>query len=289
MAEDGAARRAMRWVDAGKDIALHEGMRLLPTPAVSALGSGIALLGTKFRLKGKVERAMRALAYLRPELDEAERRAFAVSNLRNIGRSLAEFSCLHRLSDEGRVSVEGKENITAPNAVLALLHLGNWESMMAAILGMGMQARSIYQPPASATQTAIAMRVRRSLNNDAILGNSLAMREALRVLSRGDTMIGLFVDEFKNGRVNAPAFGRAPAKGGNIAMAARLALRAGVPLVAAYMTREAGPRYRAHFLPAIPLTGNAVADQAAIEAAITPVVLRHLDQWLMLYAFRPDR
>jgi KDO2-lipid IV(A) lauroyltransferase len=289
MAEDGAARRAMRWVDAGKDIALHEGMRLLPTPAVSALGSGIALLGTKFRLKGKVERAMRALAYLRPELDEAERRAFAVSNLRNIGRSLAEFSCLHRLSDEGRVSVEGKENITAPNAVLALLHLGNWESMMAAILGMGMQARSIYQPPASATQTAIAMRVRRSLNNDAILGNSLAMREALRVLSRGDTMIGLFVDEFKNGRVNAPAFGRAPAKGGNIAMAARLALRAGVPLVPAYMTREAGPRYRAHFLPAIPLTGNAVADQAAIEAAITPVVLRHLDQWLMLYAFRPDR
>jgi KDO2-lipid IV(A) lauroyltransferase len=289
MAEDSVARRAMRWVDAGKDIALHEGMRLLPTPAVSALGSGIALLGTKFRLKGKVERAMRALTYLRPEMDEAERRAFAIANLRNIGRSMAEFSCLHRLSGEGRVSVEGRENITAPNAVLALLHLGNWESMMAAILGMGMQARSIYQPPASAAQTAIAMRVRRSLNNDAILGNSLAMREALRVLARGDTMIGLFVDEFKNGRVNAPAFGRAPAKGGNIAMAARLALRAGVPLVPAYMTREAGPRYRAHFLPAIPLTGDAVADQAAIEAAIAPVVLRHLDQWLMLYAFRPDR
>lgn len=289
MAEDSAARRAIRWVDAGKDIALHEGMRLLPTPAVSALGSGIALLGSKFRLKSKVERAMRALAYLRPEMSEAERRDFAVANLRNVGRSFAEFSCLHRLRREGRIEVEGRENITAPNAVLALLHLGNWEAGMVAIQEIGLKVCSIYQPPASAVQTAIAMRVRRSLKNDAILGNAMAMREALRVLARGDTLIGLFVDEFKGGRVNAPAFGRAPAPGGNIAMAARLARRAGVPLVPAYMTREPGPRYRAHFLPPIPLTGDAAADQAAIEAAIAPVVLRHLDQWLMLYAFRPDR
>ena len=289
MAEETLGRRAMRWVDARKDIALHEGMRLLPTPMVSAMGSQIALLGTKFRLKDKVERAMRALAYLRPEMSEAERREFAIRNLRNVGRSFAEFSCLHRVWDEGRIEVEGRENITAPNAVLALLHLGNWEAGMGAIQGIGHRVCSIYQPPASATQTAIAMRVRRSLKNDAILGNAMAMREALRVLARGDTLIGLFVDEFKGGRVNAPAFGRPPAPGGNIAMAARLALRAGVPLIPAYMTREPGPKFIAHFLPAIPLTGNAAADQAAIEAVIEPVVRRHLDQWLMLYAFRPDR
>ncbi len=289
MAEESLGARAMRWVDARKDIALHEGMRLLPTPMVSEIGSQLALLGTKFRLKDKVERAMRALAYLRPEMSEEERRAFAVRNLRNIGRSFAEFSCLHRVWDEGRIGVEGQENITAPNAVLALLHLGNWEAGMGAIRGIGHKVRSIYQPPANATQTAIAMRVRRSLNNDAILGNAMAMREALRVLKQGDTLIGLFVDEFKNGRVNAPAFGRAPATGGNIAMAARLALRAGVPLIPAYMTREEGPRFIAHFLPAIPLTGDEAGDQRAIESVIEPVVRRHLDQWLMLYAFRPDR
>jgi KDO2-lipid IV(A) lauroyltransferase len=289
MAEPGILKRVVRWVDAGKDIALHEGMRLLPTPAVSALGSGIALLASRFRLKGQVARSARALSHLRPELDEAARHALAVANLRNIGRSYAEFSCLHRAAREGRIVVEGRENITAPNAVLALLHLGNWEAGMVVIDELGLRIRSIYQPPASATQLAIAMRVRRSLKNDAIRGDAMALREALRVLARGDTMVGVFVDEYKGGRVNAPAFGRAPAARGNIAMAARLALRAGVPLVPAYMTREPGPRFRAHFLPPVPLGGDPVADQAAIEAVIEPVVRRHLDQWLMLSAFRPDR
>jgi KDO2-lipid IV(A) lauroyltransferase len=289
MAEDSALRRLLLRLDAGKDMALHEGMRLLPTRAASDLGSNLASLSLRFRQTDKVDRAMRALAHLRPEMDEAARRALAIANLRNAGRSLAEFSCLHRLWDEGRITVEGRENITQRNVVLALLHLGNWESMMGAILGIGLRARSIYQPPSNPAQLAIAMRVRRSLENDAIPGNALAMREALRVLARGDTMIGLFMDEFQKGRVNAPAFGRPPAPGGNITMAARLARRAGVPLVPAYMTREPGPRFRAHFLPALPLTGDDTGDQALIEATIEPIVRRHLDQWLMLYAFRPDR
>jgi KDO2-lipid IV(A) lauroyltransferase len=74
-----------------------------------------------------------------------------------------------------------------------------------------------------------------------------------------------------------------------MAMALRLAMKAGVPLVPAYMLRLPGPRFRAHFLPALPLTGDLAADQAALEAVIEPVIRRHLDQWLMLYAFRPDR
>ncbi|MFC7552128.1 hypothetical protein ACFQU7_07505 [Pseudoroseomonas wenyumeiae] len=81
-----------------------------------------------------------------------------------------------------------------------------------------------------------------------------------------------------------------PARGGNIAMAARLAARAGVPLVPAYMLRVGETaRFTANFLPPITPSGDAVADQAAIEAVIEPVVRRHLEQWLMLYAFRPDR
>jgi KDO2-lipid IV(A) lauroyltransferase len=290
MAEEKALDRLLRRLDHAKDIGLHEGMRLLPTPAVSAMGARLAMLGSHFRLRSKVERSTRALSHLRPELDEAARRDLALLNLRNIGRTFAEFSCLHRMWDEGRITVVGRENITAPNAVLALLHLGNWEAGMGAIRGIGLRVRSIYQPPVNQTQLAIAMRVRRSLDNDAIPGNAMAMREALRVLARGDTMIGLFVDEFKGGRVNAPAFGRPPAPGGNIAMAARLAARAGVPLVPAYMLRDGETaRFTANFLPPITLGGDARADQAAIEAVIEPVVRRHLEQWLMLYAFRPDR
>ncbi|MBO1073930.1 lysophospholipid acyltransferase family protein [Roseomonas marmotae] len=290
MAEERVLDRLLRQVDRVKDIGLHEGMRLLPTPVVSALGAQLAMLGSHFRQRRMVENAMRALSYLRPELDEAARRDMALLYLRNMGRVFSEFSCLHRVWDEGRITVVGGENITVPNAVLALVHTGNWEAEIAAIRGIGLRMRSIYQPLSNKTQIGIAMRVRRSLGNDAIPGDAKAMREALRVLARGDTMIGLYVDEYKGGRVNAPAFGRPPAPRGNISMAARLAARAGVPVVPAYMLRVGeAARFTAHFLPPITPSGDAEADQAAIEAVLEPVVRQHLDQWLMLYAFRPDR
>ena len=70
----------------------------------------------------------------------------------------------------------------------------------------------------------------------------------------------------------------------------KAAARAGVPLVPAYMLRVGETaRFTANFLPPITPSGDAVAEQAAIEAVIEPVVRRHLEQWLMLYAFRPDR
>lgn len=284
---EGQARRLLRWLDNGKDLALHEGMRRLPTPWVSDLGAGLARLGAYGRHRSKIGRAVAALDHLRPDLDAAGRHDLALRNFLQIGRTMAEFSCMDRFWEEGRVEIVGRENLPGNNVILALLHLGNWEALNAAVTGMGLWGCSIYQPPSSAAQHAIAVRARRRVRNDAIPASTMAPRQALRVLGEGG-LVGIFVDEYLHGRVNAPAFGRPPAPGGNIALVPRLARKAGVPVVPGFALRRPGPRFEAHFLPPVPMSGDAARDQAALEAVIEPVIRANLEQWFMLYPFRPD-
>ena len=80
MDSDSRLRRVLERLDGAKDIALHEAMRLLPSKTASDLGAGLASLSLRFRNADKVGRAMAALAHIRPEMNEAERRAMAVAN-----------------------------------------------------------------------------------------------------------------------------------------------------------------------------------------------------------------
>ncbi|WP_176559680.1 lysophospholipid acyltransferase family protein [Teichococcus rhizosphaerae] len=280
-----------RWAspaEGAKDRALHEFMRLLPVPLCSAMGAGLARFAIPLRHRPKLERTMAALAVLRPELDEKERRRLALSNLTQAARCLAEFSALGRFWKEGRIVVEGAEHLPRGRVVVAGLHLGNWEVIGAALCALGHPVNFIYQPPLSPTKHAIAIRARTAYGARLIQPSTMAPREALRGLEADQPLL-IYLDEYKHGLVNAPALGRPLPKGGNIATALRLAARTGAPLVAAYALREPGPRFRLRFLPPLPVSGDLPADIAALEGVIDPVVRANLEQWLMLYCFRPLR
>ncbi|MDQ1079311.1 lysophospholipid acyltransferase family protein [Pseudoroseomonas cervicalis] len=281
-------QRLRRWLDGARDLALHEAMRHLPTPMVSDIGAALARRGAAGRHRAKLERAEAALARLRPDLPEAERRAMALRNFIGVGRAMAEFACMGRLWREGRIAVQGRENIPGGNFVLALLHLGNWEAMNAVIPALGLRGRSIYQPPSSPVQHRIARRARQQSGNDAILASVMAPRQAMRVLEQGE-IVGIFLDEYKGGRVNAPRFGRPPGPGGNLALAARLAARAGLPVVPAYTLRGEGARFTTHFLPPLRMSGELAQDVAALEDFAERTIHAHLEQWFMLHVFRFDR
>lgn len=288
MAGEGPRRRLLRWLGEHQELALHGAMRFLPTPVVSGIGARMARRGAAGPHREKVARSEAALAVLRPELPAAERRALALRNFEDVGRSMAEFARLDRMWAEGRVAVVGRENIPGPTFVLAMLHLGNWEAMSVAVTALGIRGCSIYQPPSSPVRHRIAIQARHRLGNDAIRASVMAPRQAMRVLERGES-VGIFLDEFKAGRVNAPALGRAPQGGGNMALAARLAARAGVPVVPAFALRHPGPRFTANFLPPLTMTGDAARDVATLEALADRLVRAHLEQWFMLHVFRFDR
>ncbi|PWC28103.1 lysophospholipid acyltransferase family protein [Teichococcus aestuarii] len=276
-------------LDGAKDRALHGLMRMLPVPLCSAMGAGLARFAIPLRHKGKLARTEAALAALRPELGPDARRALALDNLGQVARCLAEFSALSRLWAEGRILVEGAENLPPGRVIVGGLHLGNWEVIGAALCGMGRGLDAIYQPPASPAKHAIAVRARTDYGARLIPPSTSAAREALRRVQAGRAPFLIYLDEYKGGRVNAPALGRLLPTGGNIATALRLAAKTGAALVPAYALREPGPRFRLRFLPPVPVSGALEADIAALEAVIDPIVRAHLEQWFMLHVFRPDR
>ncbi len=285
------ASALLRRLDDWKDHALSRALGALPTPACTRLGALAGEVSFRLRHAPKIERAARALRHLRPDLPEAERLALARANLLQHARTLAEYGRLHRLWAEGRITVEGRHNLDIGGRPLLVagLHLGNWEVIGPALCGLGLGVTGVYQPPRGQAQHEIITAARRRYGAEPIFPTVHAARQMLRVLKQAQVPLLLYLDEFQNGRVNAPALGRPPARGGNIQLALRLAAMSGAALVPAYVLREAGPRFRVHFLPALPVAGDLVAEQAALEAVIEPVVRRHLDQWLMLYAFRADR
>ena len=105
----------------------------------------------------------------------------------------------------------------------------------------------------------------------------------------------MFVDEYTHGRVQAPSFGRPLTMDGNVARVIRLARLSGAAVVPAYALRTAGARFTVHFLPPLALQAtpdreaDIQANMAALDAAITPPVLKHIEQWYMLVDFRMDR
>ena len=119
------------------DYALHYGLRLAPIALCSAVGCALGVLAGRYRFAAWSARARDNLRRLRPELaDDAPGLDAAIARMWcQIGRVMTEFSVLHRLWPERRVTLTGAEHVTGARAggrpVLVMgLHLANWEVIM---------------------------------------------------------------------------------------------------------------------------------------------------------------
>ncbi|NGM18418.1 hypothetical protein G3576_00210 [Roseomonas stagni] len=306
-----AERRALwrYWVTdvvaGAADMALHHGLRLLPSERVSAIGLRIGAF--QYRKRDHA-RARALLRHLRPEATEAEIEALVEAHWRHVGRCFAEFSAQYRFLPEGRIEIEGREHVDALRAagrpvIIAGLHVGNWEMVPAGLARIGLPFHVIFQRLPNRFRMRIAFNMRnhgRQFANapvsNPILPTLDAAFQAHRLLADGSSALLYYVDEFWEGRVHAPAFGRPPKLDGNIMRAVRLAAHTGAAIIPCYGLRIAdGPRFRVTFLPPVEVgpagRGRAgmLEDMALLDAAIDPVVRAHPEQWFMLHAFRFDR
>lgn len=285
------------------NMSIHYSLRLLPIDACSAVGAALGRFA-QFRLPIKDARARKVWAYARPQENDKATVDAAMRRLwRNVGRTMTEFSVLDRMWDAGRIEVVGRENLDAARAtgrpLIGLgLHIGNWETIGVALLKLGFSGGSIYVPPDNRFDQVIAARARRRVAGDergAILAGQNAAAEAFIMLTKKKQQIVLYADELSRGRVWGPAFGRPLRINGNIGNAVRLArLSKGliVPVYSQRLNEEA--RFRVTALPAFELikTENrddeVMANIAAIDALIDPIVRRHLDQWFFGLDFEFD-
>ncbi len=287
------------------DVVPHHLLRLLPTEAASAIGQRLSRNAGLKRPEGCAN-ALALLRHLRPEADEATLAALLAAHWAHLGRCLTEFSALHRFWREGRIAVTGLEHVRAAQdagrpLVIAGLHVGSWEAVHAGLSGLGIPFQGIFQRLPNRFRMRIAHAARERIRLEGGRGRALAptlgaVFEAHRVLEAREAALLYYIDEYWQGRVHAPLFGRPLKVDGNIMRATRLASTTGAAVIPAYALRLGqAARFRLTFLPEVPVgpPGRGRVgireDIAAVDAAIEPVVRAHPEQWMMLHAFRFDR
>lgn len=300
-----AARRA--WVkywlrdslQGGLDMALHHAMKLGTADSCSAFGAWLGRTSVPRNHPHWHRDAHTVLARLRPDMDEAAREVFLRDRWANLGRTWLEFSVLRRLAHPKHLSITGADHLLAARGegrpvILAAFHLGNWELIGLATRHLNVPTPAIYQPPASRFRHWLAVRARLRAGFDLQPPGRSGALPAARLLRQGRALF-LGIDEYVGGRVHAPFLGRPVEARGNIANAVRLARMTGAAVLPTWVERQAGTRFVVHFEPAVDLGDLGTGPEAVLEGiarlngAVEPIILAHLDQWLMLHHFRFDR
>ncbi len=157
-------------------------------------------------------------------------------------RTMAEFSVLDRLWDDGRISVDGLEHLDAARAgtertLIAGPASGNWGGRPRDGAGGRAPRLGFLSHSGKSFEHRIAVRSRERYGgpDDSSDPNRLDERDA-RAFARHRPFV-IYVDEFIRGHVQAPAFGRPLGRDGNIAFAVRMAEKIGATLIPAYCTR----------------------------------------------------
>ncbi len=269
--------------------AVFKAMRVAPVELASAIGGFMARTNVRYFLKNVAVGARRNLKIHRPDASPEEIEATVWRFVDNVGRFMMESAVVHRLQEENRIELVGFDALVAAYGreplVGITLHLGNWEAMGAALQQVGVKIATFYWPLENPMEFRIIMDVRRQFGFHLLQPDHRGMREALHVL-KANGLVNIFGDEALNGWTRAPLFGRPPHDRCNLALAARLARKAGARMLIGYSERLAGCRFRMHIIAPFALPEGAnrtVADDVAfLNAKIEPIILANLDSWYYL-------
>ena len=282
------------WIEFVPFWLLLRGLGVLPRPLARAVGVAMArivnVVHKKLRRVG-----MRNLEIAFPEMREAERRAILKRVFDGMGRQLAEFALLPRITKENIPEVavhDGLENFLGAQkrgkGVLLLTgHFGAWE--------LGSFAHSLYGYPIKIVVRDLdnprinnLVKRYRTLYGNSTFDNREFARTLISSMRAGDTVgilmdtnmtppQGVFVDFF-----GVPA---ATASG-----MARVALKTDAAVVPAFTLWDAKlGKYCIRFEPMLELVrsgdaeADAVANTALFTKALEACVRAHPDQWIWVH------
>lgn len=272
-------------------LGLYNVMRHAPIDAASDLGSYLIRRNVRRNLPHIITGARHNLRRLKPDWSEEEIEAGVHRFLDNIGRLYAEFSILHRLIGEGRVSFDAeviRRGLAVPRPlVIIMLHTGNWEVFPTALSHLGFPINSFYLPPEPAIHNALVQKIRAELGVRLLQPGPRGVREALRLL-RDAKPFAIFGDDARGGETMAPLFGRPPREGGNLGLVSRFARGSGAEVVICHCVRTFKSRFELHVseifsLPAeVGAKADVLGDIAYLNTRIEPIIRAHADQWYFL-------
>lgn len=212
----------------------------------SAVGSFLgARIGPRLRKHAHVVENLRVVL---PELGEAELQALAVEVWREFGRAVAEQPHLEQICRDpgkgGRIEVvfasdEAAAAVQDAPVILVSAHMANWQIAAGVPPRVGLPFSVVYSPPSNPYIGGLLYRSRKALRCG-LIDLATGAREVMRALQSG-TSVGMLIDQRFDGGELVEFFGR-PAPTATVP--ARLALKAGVPLLPARPERLDGARFR---------------------------------------------
>jgi Kdo2-lipid IVA lauroyltransferase/acyltransferase len=263
-------------------------MEYSPRPVAGWLGARCAnLLDLAIpRLRRIADRNL-SLAY--PERDAAWRKRTADGVFASIGRLLAGFARLPRITKANVsewIRYEGFEHYRRAkergNGVLfATAHLGNWELSAYAHALLTEPMNVVVRPLDNPLIDAIVER-RRALSGNILLSKRDFARSIFQALRKNEP-VGILVDQNSSAENGAfvPFFGTLACA--NLTFA-KLAARSGAAVIPGFATwREDEGRYVLRFYPEVEMSGDPVEDTRRIQASIETAIRDTPDQWLWIH------
>jgi KDO2-lipid IV(A) lauroyltransferase len=280
-------------VEAAGFRALLAGGRLLPLPALRALGAAAG------RVAGVVDRrhtrvAVHNLCFAFGNgMDEKRARALALRSWAHFGRITFETLAFPRFGPSSigsLVRYEGLDHIRKAYAsgrgvLLFSAHYGHWE-LIALMQGhLGMPLALVARPLDNPRLERMLARLRGSSGNRIIHKRS-AVREMLRALTRGEGVAFVPDQDARADGIFVPFFGHAASTTPTLAL---LALRTGAAVVPTFSVPAPDGTWRVTYEPEVPIepTADREEDVRRITAACTAIierwVRRHPELWLWMH------
>ena len=286
-----------------RDYGLYQLLRSLPIPAVSRIGAALSPILGRRAHPAAAARAAAAMGLLRSDLaaDPAALEAAQGRLWANMGRHYAEFCVLHKIVPAGRVSIDDPATFDAVIAasrpvIVPFVHTGNWET-----IGIQMADRApgrvcaMAEPlPSNRVRAQIAAMQRGRQPGTMLTMDGSAWRRAVHHLQRPGGILYLAIDEYAEGRVWAPAFGRALDVRGNLGKIVRIAAYTGAIILPMYSERLGGATFQTHVLPTLEFPRKRKIGReeqlhyvSRLDALFEPAVLRLIEQWFAVVEYRP--
>jgi KDO2-lipid IV(A) lauroyltransferase len=268
--------------------------RLLGLDAASAAGGFIGR--AIFARTGVSRRARENLTAAFPEKSAAEIAAILATMWDNLGRTVAEYAHLDKLTLWDRIQVQGVaySDVAMANGKGTLLisgHFANWEVMPIAAAQRGYDGAIVYRPPNNPHVAAYIARQRGLRGYREQISKHQGVRRVFALLRAAKSVL-MLVDQKTNEGVPVPFFGRDAM---TTPVPAGLALKLGTNIVIVSNRRLKGARFALTVHPPLHFTASGDYDRdvrdltAAITLKLEEIIRADPGQWLWIHRRWPTR
>ena len=266
--------------------------RLFPLDRASAIGGWLGR--NVFYRTHLSDRARANLLAAYPQMSSRECDEIIGEMWNNLGRNIAEYAHLHKLSISGetpRIELAGLENYeravaTGKGIIFISAHFANWEVMPFAATQYGVEGGEVYRPVNNPFVDRWLVRQRQANGPKQQVAKGAQGLRRIFTLLRSGKSIFMLVDQKTNEGVAAPFFGQAAM---TTPAPAALALKLGAVLLPTSNERLGGARFRMTVHPSIEFSpsNDHARDVLTLTTRINEVIehcVRYRpSQWLWIH------